>query len=165
MLFLASLSAQIRLNKPSTTVNNSTGACCGFRALNSADLPMSLGATKENTIVFDKEVFDDANAFDGVKYKAPSDGVYQFHVNVGIKAKNTSSEINQLMLKIRTSNSQSNTQLINIPGNFDNIISSQVTAIFKLTAGEEVSVVVVGLGSASAVTSGNLNYFSGVKLY
>lgn len=165
-LLALNIFAQIKLNRPvMSPVSNSTAACCGFRAMNSADLPMGLSATKENTIVFDKETFDDANAFNGSSYKAPSDGVYQFTVNVGIKAKNSSSDISQLMLKIKTSNSQSTSQLINIPANYDNVISGQAVALFKLSAGEEVSVIVIGLGSASAATTGNLSYFSGVKMY
>ena len=85
--------------------------------------------------------------------------------NIGIKTTNTSSEINQLFLKIQTSNNQTVSQLINIPVNYDNALSGQVTALFKLSAGEEVYVVVIGLGTAKAATTGNLNYFSGVKLY
>lgn len=161
-----SLFAQTPALKLNRTVTNAGNTCCGFRAQNSSELPMSLSATKENTIVFDKEVFDDANAFNGAAYKAPSDGVYHFSAQFGIKAVNTSSSVSQLLVKIKTT-AQSSQQLINIPaGNTaDNIITAETNVILKLKAGEEVSVVVIGLGTAAAATTGNLNYFSGYKIY
>jgi hypothetical protein len=142
----------------------STGLCCGFRASNSTELPISLSQTKENTIVFDKEVFDDADGFNGVAYKAPSAGVYQFFAHVGIKAKNSNAATNQLLLKLKAG-TQSTIQMIDIPGNYDNVLTGQVSAIVKLQQGEEVTVVVIGLGTAQATTTGNLSYFCGVKLY
>jgi hypothetical protein len=156
-----------RINLPANKPALTTGAaCCGFRAMNSSDIPMSLSAAKENVVLFDKEIFDDGNAFNNqISYKAPSAGVYQFTVTLGAKAKNTSSSINQLMLRIKTSGSQSAVEMINIPGNYDDVLTAQLTAVFKLAAGEEVSVVVIGLGSATASTTGNLSYFSGLKLY
>jgi C1q domain len=164
VFILAGTAAFSQVLRPVKITPASTGACCGFRALNSAELPMGLSQTKENTIVFDKEIFDDANAFNGAAYKVPSAGVYQFSVNVGIKAKNSTAAISQLMLTIKAG-SQNTSQLINIPGNYDNVITGQLTTTVKLAAGEEVSVVVIGLGTAQAATTGNLSYFSGVKLY
>jgi hypothetical protein len=141
-----------------------TAACCGFRAYNSTGIPMAVAFGKENTIVFDKELFDDANACNGAGYKAPSDGVYQFTVQMALKAKNTGSDMSQVMLKIKTA-TQNSSKLINIPAGYDNVISGETTVIFRLKAGEEVSVVLIGMGSATAATTGNLSYFSGVKLY
>ena len=159
---LSSLAQITTIKRPAAVVSSSS--CCGFRAGNSSDIPMAVSFGKENTLVFDKEVFDDANAFNGAAFKTPADGVYQFTVQLGLKAKNTSSDISQVMLRIKTA-SQSSIHLINIPASYDNVISGELTALFKLKAGEEVSVVVVGLGSATAATTGNISFFSGVKLY
>lgn len=137
---------------------------CGFLAVNSSDIPMAVLFGKENTIVFDKESFDDANAFNGMVFKAPSAGVYQFTAQIGLKAKNTGADISQVLMKIKTA-SQSSSQIINIPGNYDNVITGNVTALFKLQANEEVSVVLINTGNATASTTGNLSNFSGVKLY
>ncbi len=136
----------------------------GFRAGNSSDIPMAVLFGKENTMVFDKESFDDANAFNGSVYKALSAGVYQFTAQIGLKAKNTSADNSQVFMKIKTV-SQSSIQIINIPGNYDNVITGEVTALFKLQANEEVSVVLISTGNATVSTTGNLSYFSGVKLY
>jgi hypothetical protein len=150
----------VKVNAPAAT----GGACCGFRAYNSAELPMAVSFAKENTLVFDKEWFDDANACNGAAYKAPADGVYQFIVQLGLKAKNTGSDISQVLLKIKTAQ-QNSSKLINIPPGYDNVISGETSVVFRLKAGEEVSVTVTGMGGAQVATTGNLSYFSGVKLY
>jgi hypothetical protein len=141
-----------------------SNACCGFRAYNSTELPMGVAFSKENTLVFDKELFDDANACNGAAYKAPSDGVYQFIVQLGLKAKNTGTEMSQVLLKIKTAG-QSSSKIINIPPGYDNVISGETSVLFRLQAGESVSVTVTGMGGAQATTTGNLSYFSGAKLY
>jgi C1q domain len=160
------LSAQvlrpIKIQSPS--VSPAAGSCCGFRAYNSTELPMSVVFAKENTIVFDKELFDDANTCNGAAYKAPADGVYQFAVQLGLKAKNSGTEMSQVLLKVKTTQ-QSSSKLINIPPGYDNVISGETSVLFRLKAGEEVSVTVTGMGSAIATTTGNLSYFSGCRLY
>jgi hypothetical protein len=167
-LFLLTLTGTQVLFAQITTIrkapSTAIASCCGFRAGNSTDIPMVVNFGKESTVVFDKEVYDDANAFNGASFKTPSEGVYQFILHIGLKAKNSGVDISQVMVKIKTA-SQSSSQVINIPGNYDNIITANLTAQYKLQANEEVSVVLVGLGSATAATTGNLSYFSGIKLY
>jgi hypothetical protein len=122
-----------------------TTSCCGFRAYNSTELPMGVAFSKENTLVFDKELFDDANACNGAAYKAPSDGVYQFIVQLGLKAKNTGAAMSQVLLKIKTAQ-QSSSKLLNIPPGYDDVISAETSVLFRLQAGEAVSVTGNGLG-------------------
>jgi C1q domain len=156
---------QIKLNRPAVAATPAAGgACCGFRAYNSTELPMAANFGKENTIVFDKEIFDDANAFNGAAFKAPADGVYQFNLQLALKATNPNADINQVMIKIKTA-TQSSTQLLNIPAKYDNVITAETNAVFKLKAGEEVAVVLLSLGNIKPITTGNLSYFSGIKLY
>jgi hypothetical protein len=164
LLFCNSAFSQITIKRPIASTPVNSGACCGFRAYNSTELPMGAPFGKENTIVFDKEVFDDANSFNGAAYKAPSDGVYQFSLQLALKATNTDAEISQIMIKIQSGN-QSATQILNIPAKYDNTITAECNAILKLKTGEEVKVVLIGMGSAKVVTTGNLSYFSGSKLY
>lgn len=156
--------SQIILKRPVANIPASQGACCGFRAYNSTDLPMGAPFGKENTIVFDKKVFDDANAFNGAAYKVSSDGVYHFSLQLALKASNTDAELSQVMVKIQSVN-QSATQILNIPAKYDNTITTECNAIFKLKTGDEVKVVLIGMGGAKVTTTGNLSYFSGVKLY
>ncbi len=157
--------SQIRVIKPIANTPANSTSCCGFRAYNSTELPMGAGFGKESKIVFDKELFDDGNAFQGAYYKAPSDGVYQFNLQLGIKGTNTDAEPAQVVVKISTNNNQSNTQLLYIPAKYDGNLTTESTALFKLKTGEEVSVILIGTSSAKAITTGNLSYFSGVKLY
>lgn len=164
LFFCSSAFSQITIKRPIANAPSSSGACCGFRAYNSTDIPMVASFGKENTIVFDKEIFDDANAFNGATYKASSDGVYQFNLQLALKATNTDADISQVMVKIQSAN-QSATQLLNIPAKYDNTITTECNATFKLKTGDEVKVVLIGMGSAKAITTGNLSYFSGVKLY
>lgn len=160
LVFNFSNAQEIKVRKLPQTVATNSGKA--FRVSNSSELPI-VAQSKESIIVFDKEYFDDANAFNSTSYKVPADGIYQFTMQLGLKAKNNSSNISQVMLQIKT-NSQSATQLINIPAVYDNVITAQANALFKLKAGEEVSVVMINLGPATAVTTGNLNIFSGIKL-
>ncbi len=164
LFFLYNSFAQIRLIKPITTIPAASTSCCGFRAYNSTELPMGAPFSKENTIVFDKEVFDDANTYNGAAYKVPSDGVYQFSLQLALKATNTDAEISQIMVKIQSGN-QSATQILNIPAKYDNTITTECNAILKLKTGEDVKIILIGMGTAKVVTTGNLSYFNGVKLY
>ncbi|MBX2933445.1 MAG: hypothetical protein KF825_04315 [Ferruginibacter sp.] len=161
-IFNFSIAQKIAVRKIPQPVASSTGSNA-FSVYNSSELPIVAQYSKESVVVFDKENYDDANAFNAVSFKAPSSGIYQFTMQLGLKAKNTSSSISQVMLQIK-SNSQSSTQLINIPAAYDNVITAQTNALFKLKAGDEVSVVMINLGSATAVTTGNLSVFSGIKI-
>ena len=164
-LFALSSSAQIiKAIRPTATL--ASAACCGFSAYNSTEIPMGAIFGKENVIVFDKERFDDANAFQGVYYKAPSDGVYQFNLTVGLSIQNTAANVSQILCTIKTSASQSAIKMINVPANYNKTNVDNFSAIFKLKADEQVSVTLISLGGETkGTTFGNNSVFSGVKLY
>lgn len=166
LTFLFALSSSAQIIKAIRPVATSpSAACCGFSATNTTALPMAAKFGKENIIAFDQENFDDGNAYDGAFYTAPSDGVYQFNIVIALKAKNTSTSIEQIMLVLKAGNAQTS-QLINITGGYDNAITGTATGIFKLKTGEKASVVLIGLGSnTTVVTMGSSSIFSGIKLY
>jgi hypothetical protein len=158
----ASFTQVIRAIRPAVA---SSSSCCGFSATNTPAIPMAAKFGKENVIAFDKENFDDGNAYDGAFYTAPSDGVYQFNITITLKAKNTSTGTEQIMLILKAGSMQTS-QIINVAGGYDNVITDAVTGVYKLTTGEKASVVLIGLGgNTTAATTGNSSIFSGVKLY
>ena len=165
-LFFAYLSfTQIRIVKPIASPPASTSSCCGFSTYNSEALPLDIQPGKNTKLYFDKEVFDDANACDESKYIAPSDGVYQFNITVGLLVKTASINTTQLLCSISSNASQSNSTLFIIPANFNKKYIGNLSGLFKLKKGEEVSVNLFNMGSAEIYTDGNFSKFSGVKLY
>jgi C1q domain len=164
-LFVVSSPAQIiKAIRPAVAAPST--ACCGFTAYNSTEIPMGATFGKENVIVFDKERFDDANAFQGVYYKAPSNGVYQFNLTIGLSIQNTAANTSQILCTIKTSATQSANKIINVPANYSKTNVDNFSAIFKLKADEEVSVTLISLGAETkGTTFGNSTVFSGVKLY
>ncbi len=165
LLFVGFGLAQVRILKPIASSSSSTSSCCGFSCYNSEALPLDIQAGKNTVIYFDKEIFDDANAFDQSKYIAPSDGVYQFNVTIGLRIYKASTNATQLLCSISSNASQSNTTLFNFPANFDKKYIGNLSALFKLKKGEEVSVNLFNMGNAEIYTDGNFSKFSGVKLY
>ena len=165
LLFVGFSFAQIRIIKPITSSATSGTSCCGFSSYNSEALSLDIQAGKNTVIYFDKEIFDDANAFEQSKYIAPSDGVYQFNVTIGLRIYKASTNATQLLCNISSNAAQSNATLFNLPANFDKKYIGNLSAIFKLKKGEEVVVNLFNMGNAEIYTDGNFSKFSGVKLY
>lgn len=157
--------AQIKLARPMASVPPASASCCAFSTYNSEALSLDIQAGKNTVIFFDKEIFDDANAFEYSKYIAPADGVYQFNVTIGLRIYKASANATQLLCSISSNASQSNSKLFNLPANFDKKYIDNLSAIFKLSKGEEVSVNLFNMGGAEIYTDGNFSKFSGVKLY
>ncbi len=159
------ISAQFVSSQSKPLPKKTDGACCAFSVYNSAASQITIEAGKENVIIFDAEYFDDANAWNNIKYKAPVSGTYLFDFTLTFLATNQSADIQLIKVTLQAGERQTD-KLVNVPGNYRANISAGMQGIFKLKAGEEVMVNATSLSSSlTAVTSANGSVFSGVKLY